>query len=757
MAAKLTFEAKMNGMEQVLDLLKRAEERMNDFGRVGDYALHGVDSRLKEFQQSLETLNKTGGGINGLFNRFDELNRRSNEFLGKSYRGIIDAMKQEVKNFELESDKILNKIKESENALESFKSRRKTMNEQDYQEGISNHQRELNSLRAQGTAIASEKAQLQRELFIKQPISEGAHAFASKYGLGQYATVGGAIMAGAAVAGLPYAAGQVMSVAGRLGMQELYTKEADAWIAQQRLKRGAAQEAMAGDPTTLMVNKFGGGLENAANDSIWNRMSVTGQYLVQNPYARFGAGAAALAASVLGAIPSGGLSLLAAGGGIGMMASSFTAANKPYAQIRAEEQAALRARDKEAYGVVFGNAAQMQLRENAELGDLQRINTIHGAHNISLNYAANGVSMDRANPIINMMIAQGLNPTRRDMRDQAMFANAMFRSGYDDTTRQQMIRVSALSGSSLTAVNNQMTGVLAGAGLHATDVAANRSLAGYVSGLMANSGASQDFGSVGASVSGAISANAPGFNKVEGVQQGITATQTVDNLMNGGSSAMSAMTISKLRELGVTNAFAIDTFMKMGLGNRKTHDAIARYVGGGMTASKVREALRGVIGTYSNMVKDTIGGDELKKLNAATKGDVTTLYTENKKAFENTQAGGATFQQASEGMFKEGAGTGDTSMKGFNMLADSGGDKTNKAQADLQRQIDAAVKEAIAGTGKEVTSAIMDSIVDGFTRTATAVREAGERYNKSAADNKGSSPTAPVTGTKNRMPRGQQG
>lgn len=747
MAAKLTFEAKMQGMEQVLDLLKRAEERMNDFGRVGSYAIEGVDRRLKEFESSLETINKSQNGLGGLFTKFDEANRKSGEFLGKSYRGIIDGMKQEVKAFETEADRVVNKIKESESALESFKSRRNAMSEADYQKGEASHTRELESLKGQHAAVISSKSQLERELFFKQPVNQGVHDFASKFGLGQWATVGGAMQLGGMMMGAPMIAGQAMNAVGSFGVQQFYTRQADAFLADARMSRSAAAQAMQGNITTSMVHRFGGGIEDAGMDSWSMRAKNMGQYLMENPFVRAGAG--------IGSIAMGGP--IGWGVGAGLLYSSLNAPNRSYQEISAQNRSALRGRDKEMYENLYDPAGQGLKREGNELEGYQRTYGISGAHNLEMQYAYRGVSADRANPFLNQMQSLGMRPTNFGFPDQVNAVKEMYRASMSDPVRMAVLRGVALNGGTLSGGIQNAMGAFAGAGLtSAGDIAARGSMGEYMASVASTRGAgANDMGNVGAPIAAAISANAPGFNKVEGVGQGIANTQAFDRLSQGGSSAMSTIMIQKFREIGVTNPVTIDQFIGMDVKLPSTQAAIAKYTG--KTVAEVRKALIGDVGqAYAGFAQSVLGKAEMDRVNAATGGDTLTYRTSGLKAFDNTTKGGATFSQSVDRM-----ATGvEMDPSKVTTGAQSLNDKQDNATAAISATIDATMREILAGTGKEVTREITKSILDGFLQTAKEVQKTGDKFLQQREDNGAAPPAAkaPFEGTKKQsMSKGQQG
>lgn len=753
MAAKLTFEAKMQGMEQVLDLLKRAEERMNDFGRVGSYSIDGVDRRLKEFEQTLETISKSQNGLGGVFTKFDAMNRQSSEFLGKAYRGVIDAMKQEVKAFENEADRVMSKVKDVEQTMESFKSRRASMGEQEFQTGYASHQREINSLRGQHAAIISEKSQLQREVMMAQPISEGVHNIASRFGLGQYATVGGAAgLAATAIASIPLA----MRTAGDLGVQFGYTRDMDAFIAQARLRRGAAAEAMNGDPTTLMLQSAAlGNPEQKVMQSLSMRAKVTGETLMDNALVRAGVIGLAGAGGFLLGGPAG--ALLAGGAAYSAIGNPLSAGNRTGAQIEAEERQKIRSRLSEMYGFAIKPGAAMLEREGVELEGYQRMYGIAGAHNLEANFFRQGISADRANPFLNMMLAQGMRPTAFGFGDQASAIRLFHRASMGQDVQSAILRQTALNGGTISGNTMSTLGMFNTAGLNAAGDIASRSMLGsFVAGQMQDYGAGQTMATAGAGVAASVGANAAGFNKVEGVQQGIMNYQTSMGLINGGSSALDMMVIGKFRKLGVTNPITIAAFQKMGLDNPTTWEAIAKYVGGGMTAKQVAATLKEAADSYKGMFEGVIGKDEMQRFNKATGGDEMTLLSVNRRAFNNTQAGGATVSDSMGAIFTPQQGDGTKVVYGAESLSDV----KDKAAAGRDSQIDATLRDILAGTGQKVTDALTAAIVAGFTKTGEEVREAGRKLMEQRESN-GAAPqpktAVPFNGTKQQMSKGQSG
>jgi hypothetical protein len=727
MAAKLTFEAKMQGMEQVLEMLKQAESRMNDLGRVGAYSMDGVSNRFKELQTSLETIGKSQTGIGGIFKSFDDLNKKSNEFLGKSYKSIIDAARHEVRQFEGEVDKIKNKVTEAERDLERLRSRRSTMSEQDFQREESSHVRSVAAAHAQQVAAVQQRDEMQREIFQRQQIP-GVGGALNAMGLGQYNTMG-SLMRGIPTAMMaPEYIAKTMEGVGNLGLQYGYTREVDAYLAQARLRRAAATQAMSGDPTTFLLQDLGAGVEKQAMDSAWTKTKMAGSYLSDNPFVRMlaGAGAGGRVGFAVGTMVPGignvlGAVLGAVGGGIYGLTS---AGNRSYSQIEAEQRSELRGKDSELYGILTKAAGENFMRESRDLDASQRMYGIESVHNAVMGSARLGQSMDRANPVISMLSAQGLDANNYMANgDIGSYITGNTRFGFGQGAQQAMIRSTALNGGTLSDQQMNMLDVYAGAGLTGRNTIGARSTFGeYAAGLASQRGAGQDITTVGQGVAAAIGTNSTSFNPVEGVQQGIANFEQQGKMIQQGGSAMDMILVSKLRTLGVTNAVTIDAFIKMDVRNPKTVDAIAKYTG--KSPDEVRAALGEVAKTYSSMFGAVIGKGEAERFNKATGGDLATLLTTGVKAFDNTTAGGGKFMdslQASLG--GKGRGDGGKVEVGFETMAD----KENAARATQQVTVDDQLKKALGDTGKTVTDAITAAVVKGFLDVADEVKRAGDR------------------------------
>ena len=770
MAAKLTFESKMEGMEKVLDLLRAAEERMNATGRTGSTAFENVDRRLKDFTTSLEHITKAQSGMGGLFKSFDELSKRSNDFLGKSYKGVLDALKYEVKAFESETDKILTKIKTAEKELDSFRSKRSTMSEKEYQEGLSSRQREISMDQARAVAYRNQQFEIEQQVKMASPINNRLYDFASSMGMGQYTTWGAAYKYGPYVAGsaltLPRIGAEILQQSGAAQVRQDFTKSMDAYLAQRRLVLDPAMEARQGHVTTSLLRSMGIGIEQNAPGTLGYKALETGQVLMDSPWVQAGAAAGttlaggALLAAATG-LPTGGMSIAALLGATGV--AGITAFQRARAQqrdreqIRAENLLGYRTKDREAYGLLIDKSGDYLMRENAELEMGQRAYGVEGTHNLVTWLASQGQSMDRANPLLNMMYQQGMNPNGGAANGSiAGFIARSNRFGFSEAMQRAMLRSSALNRTGILSEQDAFLGVAAGAGLTGrADIQARTNLGSMVTSMLAERGAGQDMGTVGAPLSAAIGTNAAGFNKVEGVNQGAMNFEAQTRLIQGGSTGLDMILVSKLRQLGVTNAVAIDTLIKMDLRNRRNQQAIANYTG--QSLETVQKTLGEGADTYKGMFESVLGKDQMDRLNKATGGDVTTLYTSGLKAFDNTTAGGGRFLDTLKASL-EGRGQGNPST--VEMGFETGRDKANFGEAANQIAVDEEMRRMLESTGKTVTEAISQAVVKGFLDVAEEVRKAGDRIsteqktsNTPSSDDRlmrSRKEVGPYTGTKGR-------
>lgn len=132
MAAKLTFEAQMNGLEKILEYLNKADTQLSDLGKHGGDAFSIMDRKAKDFNASMEYISKNKGGLSGIDKMFDDINNKAQSILGRTQNKILENYKSEVKKFENEVKNIDNQITSVTNRLQELESKKQTMSEKDY-------------------------------------------------------------------------------------------------------------------------------------------------------------------------------------------------------------------------------------------------------------------------------------------------------------------------------------------------------------------------------------------------------------------------------------------------------------------------------------------------------------------------------------------------------------------------------------------------------------------------------------------------
>jgi hypothetical protein len=218
------------------------------------------------------------------------------------------------------------------------------------------------------------------------------------------------------------------------------------------------------------------------------------------------------------------------------------------------------------------------------------------------------------------------------------------------------------------------------------------------------------------------------------VEQGQANYDTSQKLLQGGSTGLDTIMVSKLRSLGVTNAVDIAMFMKLGLDQPTTQQYIAKYTG--KTVEQVRKALLGGVDAYGSMIDSVVGKGS--RFNKATGGDRNTLMLGDLKQFDRTVKNskgehGATVQESMHNQFAPGAGKGgDVEVTPG---ATTGADAQNAGAAGTQVATDTTMQGMLTTTGKSVTDAMVAAIQKGWAVGADEIRKAGVELSKGATKN----------------------
>jgi len=781
MAAKLTFEAKMQGMDQVLDMLKQAETRMNDFGRTGAYSLEGVDRRFKELTMSLETITKSQKGLGGLMSSFDEMGRKANDFMGKSYKGILDGMKHEVKGMQAEIDATIGKIKDTERQLENLSTKRAHMGEDEYQKQTGSLNTEKNKMMGEYVAKQYQMNEMAAQVRMATPVP-GLSQGANLLGLGQLGTIGGLMQwgPGALSAGFraPLALSQMQEAYGGAGVRQEYTKEMDGYLATRRLRLSAAQEAQQGQVTVSMLKSLGLGEENTIPGTAAYQNKEAGQYRAQQKETQglagvgtgigVGIGTMVMAGMMGGATAGAALMnpwTLAAGAvaGAGYGAYRYYQAGsqeKSREEIHAENIGQFRSRDKEAYGILLDKVGELLMLEGRNLELNQRMWGMSTQHAASAAAHAAGVSPERDMITQQIMANQGLNPL--SMSGINTWTNNNYRLGFSQQAQIAMTRSVALGNGNLLGAQTGAGSAAMRAGLGgAENIGQRSSMNDFGASIAATRGGSAaDLGNVLAPVSGAIGANQPGMNRTEATAIGMEATQAGNNLFGGGQSSGFDMILEgKLRQLGVENIVMIKAFQKMGVQNPNTQQVIANYInnkrGTKLTAKDVAKAISGAGGQFQELNDFVLGKQNVTDMKAAGGGDLTTRFQLGNKAGDDTAMAegqrGATLGESLSAQASNNEVAGQPAASRQNMSDIQAAGEAQKATA-----AEGSMDDLLAKTGQTVTDAMVKAINGGFSEAAKAVREVGAKLSTEAAA-KVSHPATPYNGTKQKMSRGQQG
>jgi hypothetical protein len=329
--------------------------------------------------------------------------------------------------------------------------------------------------------------------------------------------------------------------------------------------------------------------------------------------------------------------------------------------------------------------------------------------------------------------------------------------GFSQSFQASMARNVALNGGSLGSQQGRFNQFRVNAGLgSAENLGAASTMFDFQSQQQnARSGAFAQ--EAGGAVAAAVGANAPGFNKVEGVQQGIGLTNRSDELLKGGaSSGMDMIMQGKFRQLGIENIVMIKTFTDMGLTNKATWAVISRYVNNKnpnakMTPERVGQVLGQGAAQFVEMNEFVLGKQNAADLKKAGGGDLVTRMQAGTKAGDATSVGGATIAQAFEADFSQAAKPGTAAPSKENM-ADTQAAGTAKLATTAEQGFEGLLEK----TGEKVTDAMVKAINGGFEQAARAVRDVGDKLRtEQAKPAPAVEAPKPFGGTKETSPTGK--
>lgn len=746
MAAKLTFEAQMNGLEKVLDYLEKADQKLTDMGSHGGDAFTLMDRKMKEFNQSLEYLSKNQSGVGGVIKSFDELNKKANDTLSKSHSTVVKQFRAEVDDFEKHVKNIRTQIDGVQKDLDSLQRRKGTISQEDYLSAEREHVNKINRLKQEEALGAANLGQARNAAFMASPVNQGVYDFASRFGM-QNATTWGAVLSpqglgimagviGAPVKGMDYAAAVSNSIVHQrtmMGVNEMLAQRAI-------LTQGAA--ATQGDITNAFLRNMGIGIQARESDTMPGTVMDAASTFRQS---RLGRGLLGTAAGVAGAAGllglgallapvTGGASLALAGtaapwlmGGAalgGGILGITTATPTTMETERAKRIAGLSEKDREAYGVIIGEAGKNFFEESQLTETQQRMYGIHASHSINAGLLGQGVATLRdMAPMINMMNSMG---GRVKNANFAIF-DRMFGSTSELSRRALAREAMAFSEGGAT---NSFMQLAAGAGFGATNAYGARGiLTDYASQLTEQRG----FGATTAGEAGAFAASITGrlgdntmLSSVEAAQTGVNIAGTVQGLQENSGSLMGTLSRSALARLGITDPRIQTALIKMGLSNDGTIRKIISI--SNKDEKTTREILSSVTGIYTNAMKATMSDKTLSQFKSIGVDPGTLGITGgNLRTAENVSRAGLQLNDVMQGST---SGTSPTQLQrdesgnvqGIS-LTTSFNQERGAAEAQRASEIEKSMQDILQGTGKDVTTAIGDAVSRGFADMSKTIQQ----------------------------------
>jgi hypothetical protein len=529
-------------------------------------------------------------------------------------------------------------------------------------------------------------------------------------------------------------------------LHQRYGQRANEFIAQQALLTNAGQAAMGFNPNATFLQRYGVGLEQQmmrdpnfernlqlshASQSWWSKAMATGAA---------GAAGGALFGFGLPGAAIGGLGGLAAGAIYGL------ATEKSLDQMRAEKQAELREKDK-VFQNITSPAAQNFRKEMENLGIGQRMFGEESIHTSVAMLARQGISLDRATPILQEMFRYGYGPGLAAVGGGVKSIDETMRLyGVSKEAASQIIRYGAGTGRQMQTGLQGVMDLYATAGLgDVKSYSARSELDKQLAAMASERGPGVSMTDVGAGLANVVgaAAGAGRYGAVpatEQVAQGVRGFQTATGLLEKSGSLANTALISVLRQLGVTSAVAIDAFLDMGIarGDQKAIEAVARYTG--KPSKSVREALSGIGGIWAGAVESVIGKENADYFKKTTGYDISTIKTQGMAGADYqalTGKGGTA--EAMAALPGGVAGMGGTVQAGYETAQDA----LIKEQASLETQLNEEVKKLVSSAGDTVVQGLTKAVLDGFGLAAKAVKDAGAELAKTKDPG---TPTTKTTG-----------
>lgn len=749
MASKLTFEAKMDGLEKVLEILSKTNQELSGLGKTGDQAFESMEKRLKNFHSSLEYLNKQQTGLGGLSKMFDDISAKGYKIVAETRGRILEQYKKEVGDFESVAKKAEEKIDQLQKRIDVIKQKRAEDRTREETADLSFYQKNLDREQQIYLSSAAAKARGQAEIWQQSSFfREGAQKF-----LGNFGGIGSQIASATnaqAFNAAPFVFGglasairgglEITAAGGRAVVYDRSIQPVREYLAQRNLEMMTAG-AREGDITTAYLRRYGMGIEAQEGDSFATKTQAFAESALSSrgvQGALHGLGGIATAAALpklaamigltMGPIGLMGLGIVGAGFGLyGALRATPESTEQRLSALRSQYASM----DKETYDLLIGQAGRNFTEESQLTRTQQRMFGVSASHeNISallqqgvadlkdlagfihelnkfgktLKYAEAGVFGERfgmTSPIARAEYARSI-AAKDELKAMFDAKSLAARAGFYDPNTMQGREVLTQYAAELTSQR----------GFGATDI----SQTGAVAARIAAGG-------------GALPA-------IEAAQAGVAVASTLRNLSQSSGTLSNLLERSALTKLGITNPIVQDFFIKKGLHNQDVKEQLFRIAErSGIKRSDAAKILgdvgAAISGAFGQITGITPGSEAFMQM-AMGGGEASTFaLTGDVKTSENMFTMGKMATTAIEQAYAD--------MPGGPSAADVEKVQIGKGQADIQsglRAKEAATieqqMEIIAkNAGKSVSDTLQQVVVDGFRMAADKIIEAGNKASAS--------------------------
>jgi hypothetical protein len=752
MNSKLTFEAKIEGGEKLLEVLSKIEAKTKGLGESGGTAFDALNRSLKDFETSLQYLAKQQSGLGGVSKLFDDISTKAYKATSETRMKILDAYKDKSKDLESFIKTNETQIDQLQKKLGEFENRRK---DSLTKEDIANQTvwaNNLNKLKSQNIAATVDLVKAQNQIWQQSPFfNQNAINFLSKFGgpgaqLGAMTNVAGFGLAGALMASTASALKTGIQLPGAYYGMESYERSlqpANQLLAQRAVQQYTAA-AIQGDYTNAILRRAGLGVEareasspsglmaDRAESTLSSRgFQATISGLLGGASVAGVVGTAALLAKLgvagLATVATGGVALpliaagVAVGGTYGYMSAKPISQQEAYAKRISQ----LAEKDKQLYDITLGQAGRNLDQESSLHGNLQRMFGIDQTHINTANLMQQKVAdMSDLADMRNRLGQYGI----REMRD-ATFGVFSERYGMSsEAAKSQLARTAAALGGGKAGeyfAIESYKDLAARAGFSSQESMPGRQiLADYASQLALQQGFGQTSvsytGAGAANIASAIGANLPSQ---------VAATTAVDlsnvfrerQTRSGGiTNTLLKMALSKM---GITSPFVQTALIEQGLNNKDVRNSIKEMVAEGVDVDAIldeaTQAENQAIGETTGIKEGSEAWEQLKKAKLDPK---TWLLTRNKKLAADVFLGNMTADKAYQEFMSQKETKIDTTKVQGGISVE---DEKSGLRAQISADIEAVMQKLANEQGASVANIIRQATVDGFRNMSDQIASAG--------------------------------